>query len=254
MDWKESLMKSMNEWTYNRFLYYYNHLKKAQIPKPLDLKNPVTFNEKTIWLKMNQRYTNANVLTDKVLAKNFVSHEIGDRYLIPTIAVYDSVSQIDFEKLPSSFVLKANHGSGWNVICEDKNRIDLVSVRGKLTKWLNTNYYDIGKEYQYRDIIPRILCEAYLENSRETALVDYKVFCFSGKAIFIQVDLDRFTNHRRNVQIRTTHSTKNHLLAQKNIQQLQHRKKNTQPTHTSQKRKSLGKPVLSLPISLLRSN
>lgn len=198
MDLKELLAKSMNECIYNHFFYYYHHLKKGQIPKILNLKNPATFNEKTIWLKINQRYVNAHIIADKVLVKDFVKQKIGEKYLIPNITVFDNASQIEIDKLPSSFVLKANHGSGWNVICAEKKKCDHIDIISKLNKWLNTNYYDISKEYQYRDIVPKIICETYLENSKENPLVDYKIFCFSGKPMFIQVDHDRFTNHTRN--------------------------------------------------------
>lgn len=188
----------MNDCTYNHIFYYYLHFKKGVIPKRLNLKNPSTFNEKTIWLKLNVRYANANIISDKVLVKEFVKNKIGEQYLIPNIAVFDDVSQIEISKLPSSFVLKANHGSSWNIICEDKNKFNFKDVEYKLNRWLNTNYYDIGKEYQYKDIAPKIICETYLTNSKENPLVDYKIFCFSGEPKFIQVDLDRFTNHTRN--------------------------------------------------------
>ncbi|WP_420264230.1 ATP-grasp fold amidoligase family protein [Candidatus Magnetominusculus dajiuhuensis] len=198
MNWKELLMRLMRDRFYNHFFYYYLHLKKGQFPKILNLKNPTTFNEKTIWLKVNQRYVNAHIIADKVLVKNFVKQKVGEKYLIPNIAVFGNVSQIEIDKLPASFVLKANHGSGWNIICPDKKECNMDAVKKKLSKWLNTNYYDIGKEYQYRDIVPMILCEAYMEDSKENPLIDYKIFCFSGKPAFIQVDLDRHINHTRN--------------------------------------------------------
>jgi len=198
MDWKNFLLKSMNDIVYNHLCYYYLHLKKGVIPKRLNLKNPSTFNEKTIWLKLNKRYANAHILVDKVAVKEYVKKIIGEKYIIPTIAVYDDVTKIEIDKLPSSFVLKANHGSGWNIICEDKNKHDFENTKKKLNRWMHTNYYDIGKEYQYRKIVPKIICETYLKGLKENPLVDYKIFCFSGKPMFIQVDHDRFTNHTRN--------------------------------------------------------
>jgi len=188
----------MNEKFYNYFFYYYLHLKHLRVPKILDLDIPETFNEKTIWLKMNYRNPLAHILADKVLVKEFVKEVIGEKYLIPNIAVYDKVDQIDFSTLPQSFVLKANHGSGWNIICANKLDIDIIKTKIKLNNWLNTNYYDFGKEYQYRDIKPKIICETYLQNTKEEPLIDYKIFCFSGKPIYIQVDLDRHTSHKRN--------------------------------------------------------
>lgn len=198
MVWKDLLANSMNERVYNHVCYYYLHLKRGVIPKILNLKNPSTFNEKTIWLKLNRRYFNAHILADKVLVKDFVKHKVGEKYVIPNIAVFNDICEVDINKLPSSFVLKANHGSSWNIICEDKNKCDFEAVKSKLNSWLNTNYCDIGKEYQYKNIVPKVICETYLENSKAKPLIDYKIFSFSGKPMFIQVDLDRFTNHRRN--------------------------------------------------------
>ena len=198
MKWRDLFKQSMDERLYNYTMYYYLHLKRGQIPKKLNLKNPKTFNEKIIWLKIHHRYNNAHILTDKVLVKDFVSQAIGDKYVIPNIVVYDCVEQIDFACLPDSFVLKANHGSGWNIICNNKSALDIQETKRKLNEWLRTNYYTTGKEYQYRDIEPKILCEIYLENSPEDPLIDYKIFCFSGNPLFIQVDLDRLTNHSRN--------------------------------------------------------
>jgi hypothetical protein len=196
--WKNLFFKSLNERAYNHVFYYYLHIKKGAIPKILNLRNPTTFNEKIIWLKLNRRYLNAHILADKVLVKDIVRDTIGGKYVIPTIAVFDDISQVDLNKLPSAFVLKANHGSTWNIICEDKGKFDFENARNRLKSWLNTNYYDIGKEYQYGNIVPKVICEIYLENSKAKPLLDYKVFCFSGKPKFIQVDLDRFANHRRN--------------------------------------------------------
>lgn len=194
---KNVLVPFFNERFYNHFFYYYNHLKKGILPKRLNLKDPVTFNEKTIWLKLYQRDELACVVADKVLVKDYVKGLIGEQYLIPTIGVYSSPSDIDFDELPEAFVLKANHGSAWNIICPRKGELDFDFVRKSLTEWLNTNYYSIGKEYQYREIQPKIICEHYLDSCQE-CLVDYKFFCFSGKPVFVQVDLDRHTNHRRN--------------------------------------------------------
>jgi hypothetical protein len=188
----------MSERWYNIALYYYVHLKQRQNPGILHLAHPSTFNEKTIWLKMHYRHPDAHLLADKVGAKQYVRERAGSEYLVPTLGVYETADEIDFDALPRAFVLKANHGSGWNIICPDKARLDVASARRKLTQWLATSYYSIGKEYQYRDIERRIICEPYLSGADGAPLADYKVFCFGGVAHYVQVDLDRFTNHTRN--------------------------------------------------------
>jgi hypothetical protein len=96
-----------------------------------------------------------------------------------------------------SFVLKATHGSHWNIFCKDKNTLNWVEEKKKMTTWLKLNYYNLGREWVYKDIIPRIVCEKYLEPKRDNQLYDYKFFCFSGKVKYIQVDVDRYSNHTR---------------------------------------------------------
>lgn len=194
---KRGIMSLMSERFYNVFFYNYMRVKQGRRPRWPDLKNPKTFNEKTIWLKLAHAFEDASLLADKVRVKDHVKNLIGSDYLIPTLGVYDRAGDIEYDALPDAFVMKLNHGSGWNIICRDRDRLDTEATNRKLTDWQRLNYYDVGKEYQYRDIPPRILCESYLENTSERPLLDYKFFCFSGNPVIIQVDLDRFGGHRR---------------------------------------------------------
>lgn len=197
LSFTEAFKSSISPKFYNYLFYNYLHLKKGIFPKKLNLNVPTTFNEKIIWLKMNKLYKNAHILADKVLVKEHVKKIIGDKYIIPNIAVYDDPEEIKLYDLPSRFVLKANHGSGWNIVCENKSNFNIMEAKIKFHKWLKINYYDIGKEYQYQKIQPKILCETYLENTKDNPLLDYKIFCFGGKPEIIQVDFDRFTKHTR---------------------------------------------------------
>lgn len=198
MSFKYKLFPLLNDKTYNYLNYYYLHLKCFKFPKILNLSNPKTFNEKIIWLKLNYHKKDNTLLADKLLVKDYVKNLIGGEYIIPTIKVFNNTSEIKIDDLPSQFVIKLNHGSGWNIICRDKNEFDFGIMKKKLDIWKNINYYSIGKEYQYKNIVPKIFCEKYLENSIKNPMVDYKVFCFGGTPKYIQVDLDRFSNHKRN--------------------------------------------------------
>jgi len=195
---EDHIKRILSERFYNHIFYYYLHLKKGAMPKIINLRHPLTFNEKTIWLKINHKYPNANMLADKYLVRSFVEKKIGDKYLISLLNVYDNPAEIDFTVLPESFVLKTNHGSGFNIIVRSKKELDTNKTRNQLDRWLKIDYYSIAKDYQYKGIKPRIICEEYLENSAENPLIDYKIFCFSGEPAYIQVDLDRFTKHTRN--------------------------------------------------------
>src|SRR5699024_4213835 len=97
-----------------------------------------------------------------------------------------------------SFVLKGTHGSGYNIICRDKNKMNWKEEFKKIRRWLRQNYYWRNREWVYKDIKPRIICDKYLDDDSGKRPKDYKIFCFDGEPKLIQVDVDRFGNHRQN--------------------------------------------------------
>ncbi len=170
--------------------------------KELDLKNPSTFNEKIQWLKLNDRKEIYTQLVDKYEVRKFIAENIGEKYLIPIIGVWDSADDIEFENLPESFVLKCNHNSGKGMyICKDKSKINKKQWK-KICKNLNDglkqDYYKTKMEWPYKNVKRKIVCEKYMVESKNEDLKDYKLFLFNGKVKYIQVDFDRFTNHHRN--------------------------------------------------------
>ena len=172
---------------------YRNHFYKK-----LDLKNPRTFNEKLQWLKLYDRKPEYTTMVDKYRAKEYVAAIIGDEYIIPTLGVWKSFDEIDFDVLPNQFVLKCNHGSGDVVICRDKATFDVEAARKKLTAALQQDYYLVSREWPYRDVPRRIIAEEYLEDSETGDARDYKFFCFNGEAKCFKVDLDRFSGRHAN--------------------------------------------------------
>lgn len=155
------------------------------LDKKLDLKNPSTFNEKMQWLKLKQHDEIYTLLVDKDRVKNVVLDKIGKQYLIPTIGVYDNFDDINFDKLPNSFVIKSTHDSGGIVLCKNKDVFDKIKAKKIINKSLKRNFYYMGREYPYKNVKPRILIEEYLENGKE-GLHDYKTWCFNGKVKYIQ--------------------------------------------------------------------
>lgn len=154
--------------------------------KPLNLENPQTFNEKIQWMKLYDSTPLKTRLADKYLVREWVADKIGEEYLIPLLGVWDTFDDIDFDTLPNQFVLKANHGSGWNVIVQDKAAFDKEDAKKKFDRWMKTNFaYNNGLELHYRDIVPKIIAETYLENANGE-LSDYKCHCYSGKVEYIQ--------------------------------------------------------------------
>lgn len=163
---------------------------KANMGKKLDLEKPRTFNEKLQWLKLYDRKPEYVSMVDKYEAKCYVADRIGEEYIIPTLGVWDQVDDIDFDALPEQFVLKCTHDSGGIVICRDKARFDIEKAKRILKKAQKKNFFYHGREWVYKEIKPRIIAEAYLEDTATEELRDYKFFCFDGtaRALFIASD------------------------------------------------------------------
>lgn len=179
---------------------YAKKLFKMRYGKELDLKNPKSFNEKLQWLKLNDRTPNHTICADKIAVRDYVSKRIGEEYLIPLVSVFDSANQLKVENINQNYpvIIKCNHNSGAYTIVRDKNNIDWKEERVKYANLLKQNYYHQGREWQYKNIEPKILVEKLLFDEQGNIPNDYKIFCFDGKVKFIQVDIDRQLNHTRN--------------------------------------------------------
>lgn len=181
------------------FAKYYSDKKYLETIFPLcvgyklNLENPQTYNEKLQWLKLYDRKPIYSRMVDKIEAKKYVASIIGDEYIIPTIAEYDCPEDIDFDSLPNKFVLKCTHDSGGVIICKDKSTLDKQAIIKKLNKWLKINYFYQNREWPYKNIKPRIICEEYKVDESGYELKDYKWFCFNGEveALFIATDRNK---------------------------------------------------------------
>ena len=165
--------------------------------KFLNLKKPRTFNEKIQYLKLHDRNHEYTKLVDKFEVRNIVKKKLGPDILVPIYGVFSNFNEINFEKLPNSFVIKCTHDSGSYIIVENKNSLDLKKTKKYINNKLSKNYFQKGREWPYKNVKPRIIVEKLLKT--ENDLNDYKVFCFNGQPKFIQVDFDRFKNHKRNI-------------------------------------------------------
>jgi len=171
---------------------------RKRLGREVDLEDPKKFNDKLQWLKLNWRDPLATKCSDKYKVREYVKEKIGEEILNELYGVYKSVDEINFKELPESFVLKANHGSGWNIICKDKKKMNWRGEFRRMKWWMRTNYYYLGREWVYDSIEPRIVCEKYLSGEDSKPPKDYKIFCFNGEPKIIEVDFDRHTDHKRN--------------------------------------------------------
>ena len=185
------LIKKHPKWMSDKF--YLSVLWKMEMGYEIDWKHPKTFNEKLQWLKLNNRVPLYTTLVDKFRVKQWVAERIGERHVIPTLACYDSVNDIDLVALPNQFVLKCNHDSGSVVICKDKASFDLEAAKKKLGEAMERNFYWEAREWPYKNVKPCIFAEKYLEDE-SGGLTDYKVSCFNGVPYKVMVCSDRYSS------------------------------------------------------------
>jgi len=159
--------------------------------RKLNLKNPKRYCEKMQWTKLYDRRPEYTNMVCKYEAKKHIANIVGDEYIIPTLGVWDSFDEIDFDKLPDSFVLKCTHDSGGLVICKDKSKLDMEEARKKITKSLKTNYYTVAREWPYKNVKKRIIAEEIIEDVETGYLKDYKFFCFDGEVKCLYVTSNR---------------------------------------------------------------
>ena len=171
-------------------IQYFKYQKKV-----LHLAHPRKYSEMLMWLKVHGRLERYSKYADKYGVREIIAKQLGEDYSIPLLGVWDSADEVDFDKLPKKFVLKATHGCEYNIICKDKSKLDIEKTRLQLAKWLEEDFYMEEREPQYKDIKPRVVAEKYIEDE-SGQLRDYKFYCAKGEPKLIQFDTDRFTGHK----------------------------------------------------------
>lgn len=146
----------------------------------LHLTPPVLFTEKLQWLKSYYHDPLWTKLVDKYAVKKWVANKIGEQYVIPLYGVWNSFDDIDFDKLPKSFVLKTTHSSGGYVVCKDKSNFDKDNARIVLEKSLHDDYYSRTREWPYKDVPRRIIAEEYIPSLGNSDSEEYKITCCDG--------------------------------------------------------------------------
>lgn len=151
------------------------------------MDNPKTFNEKIQWLKLYDSSPLKTKFADKYLVREWIKEKIGEKYLIPLLGVWDKFDDIDFDKLPNQFVLKCNHGSGYNIIVKDKSKFNKRKVRKKINKWMKEDFtYKMGLELHYSTIPRKVIAEKYI--IPEDSNIEIQAYCFDGKIKFISYE------------------------------------------------------------------
>ena len=163
-------------------LSYFLNMKKM-----LNIKNPKTYNEKLQHLKLVQVGKKFTDWSDKYEARKLVEKKIGKEYLTKLYWVGIEPEKIPFNDLPSSFVIKCNHGSGYNLIVPEKTKLNKLKTIKTVKSWMKDDFWKRGREYNYKHMKKKIIIEEYLGKN----INDYKFLCFHGKPKFMFIATDR---------------------------------------------------------------
>lgn len=178
---------------------YLSTLYKLELGIKPDLDHPNKFSEKIQWLKLHDHNPLYTTLVDKLAVKEFVRERLGDEYVIPVIAEWDTPEQIKWAKLPNQFVIKTNHDGGGNgiVICKEKSKFSIAKAMQELNHSFNRSLYMVGREWPYKNVEKRVFAETFVNDSNGE-LRDYKFFCFNGKVKCFKIDYNRQIYHQAN--------------------------------------------------------
>ncbi|HDI3023821.1 glycosyltransferase [Cronobacter sp. EKM101R] len=176
--------------------------------KELNLSPPSTLNEKINYRMIFERDFFFTIIADKIAVRNYVEMMVGNKHLVPLLAVFDSLSIQDLEELPDSFVMKCNHDSGSAIICHDKSEIDKKKLVSHFARRLRMNPYYTNREWQYKNIKPQILVEKKLNifagKNQDITPEMFRVHCFHKKPMYIEADFTCM-NGRQYVNIYDAH-------------------------------------------------
>lgn len=162
---------------------------KKMFGRDIDLENPKDINEKILWLSLFSDITEWSRMADKYAVRSYVEElGLGD-YLVKLYGKWDRAEDIEWDKLPQQFVLKTNNGSGTVKLVYDKAKLDVHSTTTLLDEWLHKNVASATTEFHYAPIKPCIIAEELLDFSKDsnesTSAIDYKIWCFNGKAHYV---------------------------------------------------------------------
>ena len=163
-----------------------------------DFVHPKRFSEK-LWSRMlHERDPLFTLISDKFSVQDYVANRVGKEVLIPLLWSGENPDKIPFDELPLKFVIRANHGCGYNIIVKDKAQLDRKKANRQLKKWLGENFGQdkfLGTEWGYKNVRPTIIIESFMEQNGK-APMDYKFYCFCGSVEVLTLHFDRFEGHK----------------------------------------------------------
>ena len=172
-----------------------------KLKRKVNLKQPQRYTEKLQWYKLYYRHDAMPVCVDKYRVREYIRQKGLEEHLVSLYAAYDRAEDIDLDALPDKFILKTTNGSGTNILCRDKSKLNKEELVAAVEGFLKQSSSSAGREWPYAHVVPKIIVEQLLEDpdSVDGSVNDYKFLCFNGKPEYVVLDVGRFTHHTRNI-------------------------------------------------------
>ena len=199
--WRFKNYYAVNEFGEEHRRWFIEQRYMYELKKFPDFDNPKLFNEKIHWLNLYYKNPLITRCCDKLELKSYVAEKVGDKYVVPNVAIYNRASEININELPEKFAIKVNWGDGkeFSEVVKNKKDIDVDILKTKLNNAMRpwNNLYYSHFFWGYKNVKPYIFVEEFLETEKED-IDDYKIHCFNGKAKFVLVCENRSKSTKMN--------------------------------------------------------
>lgn len=171
---------------------------KKVFKRTLNLKDPKTFSEKLICLKLHYNNPLQSVCADKYEVCQYVAQCGYPEILKKIYKVYNDPNEIEFDSLPDKFFIQCSHTQGHNFAIDKNKPYDLEHIKALYKILFKRKHYMVLRENCYKNIKPRVICGEFLEQSDGSPLTDYKIYCFGGEAKYVMVSYGEYEHNVKN--------------------------------------------------------
>ena len=167
--------------------YYYIKRNKflKNKGKTYNESNLITLEDKLNWLIIHDTNKLKTKCADKILLHEYSKKKLGKDICNKIIKIYNKTDEINLDELPEQFVLKTNHGSGFNFIVKNKNKINFNNAKNMINYWMSQNFGRRLKEFHYSFIKRKIFAEEYIGKD----LKNYKFLCYNGQPKYVYISV-----------------------------------------------------------------
>ena len=183
---KMSLPLTRDHWEIYDLIHRASWRRLEKLP---NLRDPQDYNDRVQWLKLFDQREEMTRLGDKIAVRDYIRKKTGGRYLSKLLQICDSFDEIDFDRLPERFVIKANNDSGNVVLVTDTAKLDKAEARQRMEFSLGRVYGWSGGEWHYAFMKPKLMVEEFLEIGTDLPPADYRFHCVNGRVRWIQNDI-----------------------------------------------------------------